>query len=210
MLGELAGPAPAGDHVAQQPGAFDQLKRDSIVLYSADPQVLDGTAELAPGNQLSRLPVDASHGGEATIVIERAGHYALFTQHLPEEFDLALRDADGVVEPLRQYEYASPHEHDDSVGSVGITLPGDLDPERFERWMVDLLRRRGVDIFRAKGVLSLAGDANRFVFQGVHMLFDGETGKPWGDSDRRVSQLIFIGRDLDRGELERGLRTCLA
>ena len=200
----LAGPG------VEQPVAFEQIKRDSIVLYSADPQVLDGAVELAPGNQLSRLPVDASHGGEVTIVIDRAGHYALFTQHLPEEFDLALRDADSVIEPLRQHEYASPHEHDDSVGSVGITLPGDLDPSRFEGWMVDLLRRRGVDIFRAKGVLSLAGDANRFIFQGVHMLFDGGAGKPWGDGDRRVSQLIFIGRDLDRGELEQGLRKCLA
>ena len=76
--------------------------------------------------------------------------------------------------------------------------------------MVELLRRRGVDIFRAKGVLSLAGDATRFVFQGVHMLFDGEAGRPWEDSGSRVSQLIFIGRDLDRGELEQGLRACLA
>ena len=45
--------------------------------------------------------------------------------------------------------------------------------------MVDLLRRRGTDIFRTKGVLNLAGDANRFVFQGVHMLFDGQDGRPW-------------------------------
>ena len=42
------------------------------------------------------------------------------------------------------------------------------------------------------------------------MLFDGEPGRPWEDDAARVSQLIFIGRDLDRGELESGLRACLA
>ena len=44
--------------------------------------------------------------------------------------------------------------------------------------MVDLLRRRGTDIFRTKGVLNLAGNDKRFVFQGVHMLFDGQDGRP--------------------------------
>jgi G3E family GTPase len=69
---------------------------------------------------------------------------------------------------------------------------------------------RGTDIFRMKGVLSLAGDPNRFVFQGVHMLFDGEPGKPWEDYNDRESQMVFIGRNLDRAALTEGLRACLA
>lgn len=209
------GPDPTIDFILQgpginAPGAFEQLKRDCIVLYSGDAEVLEDRGEVIPGDRLYRLPVDASHGARATITVTEAGQYALFTQHLPAEFDLELRSAGALIQAQREHEYASPHEHDDSVGSVGLTLPGDLDPDRFEGWMVDLLRRKGVDIFRAKGVLSLAGDANRFVFQGVHMLFDGEPGRPWAGDTARVSQLIFIGRDLDRGELESGLRACLA
>jgi G3E family GTPase len=165
---------------------------------------------MAPGNVLYRLPVDETSGAKVMLNIQQAGRYALFTQHLPEEFDLELRSNGELIKPAESFEYASPHEHDDSVGSVGVTLPGDLDPDRFEAWMVALLRRKGVDIFRAKGVLSLAGDAKRFIFQGVHMLFDGEPGRPWEDDVQRVSQLIFIGRNLDRDELERGLRGCLA
>ena len=199
----LAGPG------VELPGAFEQLKRECIVLYSGDAEMLVDGTEIRPGLHLYRLPVDPVHGARTMVTIHEPGQYALFTQHLPEEFDLALLADGAALQTETAHEYASPHEHDDSVGSVGITLEGDLDPDRFEAWMVALLRRRGVDIFRAKGVLSLAGDANRFVFQGVHMLFDGEAGRPWADSPRH-SQLVFIGRDLDRDELVQGLQACLA
>jgi G3E family GTPase len=59
-----------------------------------------------------------------------------------------------------------------------------------------------------KGFISLAGEAERFVFQGVHMLFDGRPHTPWGDEPRQ-SQLVFIGRNLDRDALEAGFRACL-
>lgn len=66
-----------------------------------------------------------------------------------------------------------------------------------------LLAERGTDIFRSKGVLAIAGMDQEYVFQGVHMLMDGDTGRPWGDRDR-VNRLVFIGRNLDRAALETG------
>jgi len=92
---------------------------------------------------------------------------------------------------------------------VGITVPGDLDPKRLNAWLGRLLREQGTDIFRMKGVLSIAGDARRFVFQGVHMLFDGRPDRPWGDAPR-TNKLIFIGRNLDRAQLNADFRACLA
>jgi G3E family GTPase len=143
--------------------------------------------------------------------MEQSGDYALFTQHLPEEFELQLlKPDDRVVIPQTEHRYASPHEHDERVGSVGIRLPGELDKDRFEGWMVNLLRRKGVDIYRMKGIISLRGEATRFVFQGVHMLFDGQPGRPWQDNEQRASDIVFIGRRLDREFLETGLRACLA
>jgi G3E family GTPase len=101
------------------------------------------------------------------------------------------------------------HEHDREVMSVGITTPGDLDVKKFNRWISELLMTRGPDIYRMKGVLSIRGDTRRFVFQGVHMLFDGRSDRPWGP-DARTNKLIFIGRNLDRKELLEGFRACLA
>jgi G3E family GTPase len=56
--------------------------------------------------------------------------------------------------------------------------------------------------------VSIKGEAERFVFQAVHMLFDGRPAKPWG-SEPRNNKLVFIGRNLDRDELEAGFRRCL-
>jgi G3E family GTPase len=101
------------------------------------------------------------------------------------------------------------HRHDESISSVGIEVEGDLKATRVNEWFADLMAARGPDLYRFKGVLSLKGDPNRFVFQGVHMTLDGTPGSPWAGS-RRVNKLIFIGKDLDRQALEAGFRSCLA
>jgi len=139
------------------------------------------------------------------ITIDRPGYYALFTEHHPDEFNAVLEGA----QPLVTRDFKPDHEHDAEVTSVGITTPGDLDPKRFNKWMSTLLQSKGTDIFRMKGILSFKGEAERFVFQGVHMLFDGRPDKPW-DQEPRRNQLIFIGRHLDRDELNRGFEKCLA
>ena len=100
------------------------------------------------------------------------------------------------------------HVHDSSVTSVGITLTGDLDPKKLNAWMSKLLQDKGPDIFRMKGVLSIKNEPNRFVFQGVHMLFDGKVDKPWGKLPRS-NKLVFIGRNLDRDALTEGFKSCL-
>jgi G3E family GTPase len=101
------------------------------------------------------------------------------------------------------------HQHDQTVSSVGFEVPGELDVDRLNEWLGGLLRDKGVDIFRSKGILAVQGWAERYVFQGVHMLMDGRADRPWGD-DPRVNKLVFIGRNLDGAELEEGLRACRA
>jgi len=134
----------------------------------------------------------------------------LYAQHTAEEFDMKLLRADeGAEIPVAvERTWVAQHEHDDEVGSFAIEREGDVDPNRLNAWLSELLRERGVDIFRMKGFLSIAGDANRFVFQGVHMLFDGQPEKPWGDAPR-LNQLVFIGRNLDEQTITSGFDACL-
>ena len=101
------------------------------------------------------------------------------------------------------------HHHAEDVTSVGIRSAGDLDEKKLSDWLGTLLRTKGQDIFRMKGVLAVKGRAMRFVFQGVHMLMDGRPGREWG-SEPRLNTLIFIGRNLDRTELNAGFKSCLA
>jgi G3E family GTPase len=101
------------------------------------------------------------------------------------------------------------HHHAEDVTSVGIRAQGDLDEKKLGEWLGNLLRTKGQDIFRMKGVLAVKGREMRFVFQGVHMLMDGRPDREWGN-DPRENALIFIGRNLDRAALNEGFRSCLA
>jgi G3E family GTPase len=101
------------------------------------------------------------------------------------------------------------HVHDASIGSVALEFPGLLDEARLEAWISRLLRERGTDIFRMKGILNVAGRDAQLVFQGVHMIFDAVFGRPWGDLTRS-NRLVFIGRNLQRAELEEGFLACAA
>lgn len=101
------------------------------------------------------------------------------------------------------------HQHDESVYSVALVEPGVVDAPKLNDWMTELLRTQGPDIFRMKGILNIAGEDNRFVFQGVHMIFDGQPDRPWKTDDNRDNQLVFIGRNLDAAKLRQDFLSCL-
>jgi len=104
---------------------------------------------------------------------------------------------------------AADHHHDDEIGSVGIVDPRALDSKKLQAWLSYLLQSRGADIFRMKGVLNLRGEERRYVFHGVHMSFDSRFERPWNGAPRS-NTLVFIGRKLDRQELEAGFASCIA
>ena len=101
------------------------------------------------------------------------------------------------------------HQHDETVTSVGIEMAGECDLDRLTLWLSALLQARGVDIFRSKGILAISGSDEQYVFQGVHMLLEGRALGAWADGEQRRNRLVFIGRNLDREELETSFRSCL-
>jgi len=138
-------------------------------------------------------------------VLAPPGLYALATQHEPGEFAMDLAG----LAITREQRFAAGHEHDDRVGSIGIERPGPVDGNRFNAWLSSLVQERGQDLYRSKGILNLAGEDNRFVFHGVHMLLEGRRDRPWGEGEERLNRLVFIGRDLDRTTLTEGFSACL-
>ena len=189
--------------------ALESVLMDAVLTFSEDEHPADTNTTVRPGRKLHRLRLGKSRS-RFGIQIDRAGTYALFTQHHPDEFQAVLHNHAGPVAALHAHEYKPDHEHDEAVTSVGISIPGDLSEKKLNAWLRDLLMNHGPDIFRMKGVLSIKGDDRRFVFQGVHMLFDGRPDRPWGAKETRHNSLIFIGRNLDRGKLEGGFKACLA
>ncbi|MDJ0799951.1 MAG: GTP-binding protein [Calothrix sp. MO_167.B12] len=102
------------------------------------------------------------------------------------------------------------HEHDESVYSVALVEAGAVDGDKLNQWLGELLQTQGPDIFRMKGILNIAGEDMRFVFQGVHMLFDGIPDRPWKSGETRKNELVFIGRNLDGNKLREDFLACMA
>jgi G3E family GTPase len=160
-----------------------------------------GALEPAPAH----CAIDISHpGADFKLTIARAGAYALFCEHHPAEFGLHLEGQ----KPAAERKFAS-HHHQDDISSIGISDPRPLDAAKLNQWLDYLLKSRGQDIFRMKGVLNVKGEDRRQVFHGVHMMFDAQAERPWG-ADPRVNNLVFIGRGLDRAELEAGFESAVA
>ena len=107
----------------------------------------------------------------------------------------------------------SEHEHDDRVTSTSSRFEGALNVNKLERWIGELMQSKGEDLFRYKGVLAVKGMDQKFVFQGVHMLFGGGFSSevaPWKEGETRECRFVFIGRNLDHEELQKGLMDCKA
>jgi G3E family GTPase len=190
------------------PEALAAAEMDAVLLFSEEERSVASGGRISPGKTHYQLALNGTVA-EFEVEILKDGNYAFFTEHRPEEFHAELSNHDGVVAAALEREYKPDHEHDEEVSSVGITIAGDLDKRKFNAWMSELLQTQGTDIFRMKGVLSLKGEQDRFVFQGVHMLFDGRPDRPWKGAERR-NQLIFIGRNLNRNQLNEGFKACLA
>ena len=102
------------------------------------------------------------------------------------------------------------HYHDEDMQSVAIAHDGEVDPQKFMPWLNDLVQREGGKILRSKGILAFKGEPKRFVFQGVHMMLDGDVQRDWQPDEKRLSKIVFIGRDLPADKIRQGFQACFA
>jgi G3E family GTPase len=160
--------------------------------------------------------VDAAALAEAEAAIERANPGARLLRSVRCDvpldlildrgaFDLARLD---ISRDGREHDHGTRHDH--TIDSVSLRLDRPFERSRLLAWLQQLVIERGADLLRAKGVVDLAGSDRRLVFQGVHMMMDTDMAQPWQAQEARESRLVFIGRNLDRGELLQGLRHCQA
>jgi G3E family GTPase len=102
------------------------------------------------------------------------------------------------------------HYHDEDMQSVALKTDKPLNPDKFFPWVQDLVATDGPSILRCKGILNFKDDPERFVFQGVHMILDGDHQRPWKADEVRNSRIIFIGRNLPEEKIRTGFESCVA
>lgn len=177
--------------------------------FSQAAKPLQDGERMSPGTTPWELQLEEQIQFSFPVDISAAGNYALFTQHTPEEFSISLKDSSGqIVKTVAEHFFNAGHTHDDTVSSIAFEFSGSLDAEKLNAWLSVLLQTQGTDLFRMKGILSIAGDDSRVIFQSVHMLFDSKPGVPWGNEPRN-NRLVFIGRNLNHDYLQGALKLCL-
>jgi G3E family GTPase len=102
------------------------------------------------------------------------------------------------------------HYHDEDMQSISLNTDKPLNPDKFFPWVQELVQKEGPNILRSKGILSFKDDNERFVFQGVHMVLDGDHQRPWKDGEKRNSRIVFIGRNLPGKMIAEGFESCIA
>jgi G3E family GTPase len=168
--------------------------------------ILLNKSDLVPPAELAALETRL-HAMNPTAIVHRTERCEIAPT---EVLDRRAFDLDRILAIEPDFLADDAHEHDDAVTSVALRETRPIDANRFNQWIGTLLREKGQSILRSKGILELQGSPNRFVFQGVHMLMEGDDGKEWSAGEPRDSKLVFIGRDLDAAELKAGFTACVA
>ena len=94
--------------------------------------------------------------------------------------------------------------------SLSLKTDKPLDPNKFMPWLQNLVQLEGQKILRSKGILAFDNDDDRYVFQGVHMMLEGDHQRKWKDGEPRESRLVFIGRELPEQTIRDGFERCFA
>ncbi|HEU0149536.1 MAG TPA: GTP-binding protein [Bradyrhizobium sp.] len=101
------------------------------------------------------------------------------------------------------------HYHDEDMQSLSLRSDKPLDPSKFMPWLQNLVQTEGQKILRSKGILAFQDDEDRYVFQGVHMMLEGDHQRKWKDGEPRESRVVFIGRELPKQAIREGFEHCI-
>jgi len=92
----------------------------------------------------------------------------------------------------------------DRITTLVLRSDQPLEIERLSEFMDDLLQWHGNSLLRYKGVLNIAGEERRLVFQGVLRLYGFDWDTEWKGDEQRESVIVFIGDNLPEEEIRRG------
>jgi G3E family GTPase len=101
------------------------------------------------------------------------------------------------------------HEHDAQIGSFALTSAKPMDMNKFMLWMNALAQEKGEDLYRTKGLFYARGFPERVLFQSVRMLTSMRRDRLWRPAEEKITQLVVIGRNLDRDEFTKGFEKCI-
>ncbi|PEY34603.1 cobalamin biosynthesis protein CobW [Bacillus cereus] len=101
------------------------------------------------------------------------------------------------------------HHHLEGVKSFVLREERPLDLQKLNEWMSAVVQELGEYLYRYKGILSIDEVDRRIVFQGVHTLFAASYDREWQEGEERVSEVVFIGKDINKEWFQEYFKECV-
>jgi len=95
------------------------------------------------------------------------------------------------------------HDHDDAIESFCWTTDTPLMPTQLMPQLQRLLQTQ--EIYRVKGFVQVPQKSMRLVVQGVGDRLEQFYDRAWQPTEPRLTRLVFIGRALERGQIQESL-----
>ena len=176
----------------EQVGFADRILLSKVDLVTEEDQIRlrERLVRINP-----RAPIKPVHFGAAPI---------------DEILDIRGFNLNSILEIDPDFLEDDDHEHSDDIRSFVFKTDKPFDSVKLEEFLSAMIQVYSKDMMRYKGVLNMAGQDRRVVFQGVHMMMGGDLAKPWGPDEVRQSKMVFIGRNLPQDIFVKGLELCTA
>ena len=186
------------------------LAEKVFVEFSAQAETISHGQSLSITDHHYQMQLEGREKYEFGFSLENPESIALFTGHPPAGLSLKLlaQDNSEISHQCKQ-SFHGDHSHDSKVTSTSVELPGVFNGEKLNAWLDEFLQENGPDVYRMKGVVGLAGQDYKFVFQGVHMIFGSQAAGEWGE-ETPFNRLVFIGKNLEEDYIQESLQACLA
>lgn len=173
--------------------------------------ILVNKSDLVTPAELERLE-ERLHGLNPLAALHRTQHSQIDPARLLNLRARELAGSFALPESLAEdHDYAHEHgHHDKEVSSFHFSEERPLDLKKVEAWLTGIIRDFGPNLYRSKGILQIKGQGKRVVFQGVQTMFDAKPDRLWNLNEKRLSQLVFIGKNLDEAKIRASFLDCLA
>src|SRR3954469_9522037 len=203
------------DRLKDAPEAKNQIAfADVIVLNKIDlvskPELAEVEARIRAINPYAKLHKTERAQVKLSDVLERGAFDLDRILEIEPEF---LEAGDGHDhhdhDHHHGHDHGLKHYHDEDMQSLSLRSDKPLDATKFMPWLQNLVATEGQKILRSKGILAFSDDDDRYVFQGVHMMLEGDHQRAWKEGEPRESRLVFIGRELPEQTIREGFERCI-
>jgi cobalamin biosynthesis protein CobW len=215
VIAMVDGPAVLAGRFADDPEAVDAKRREGPNLDHDRPlrELFEdqlSAADLVVISKADELDVDGLERVRAEVLRHTPpGVKIISASHGELPFDVVLglkRAAEDTIDSRHTHhdeDHAEGKEHSHELFDTIVLRLGEVDRLALLRGLEAVVRDH--EVYRAKGFGAVEGKAMRLVVQGVGKRFDSYFDRPWNLDEKRATELVLIGHDLDTAEITRTL-----